>query len=118
MTSSCNRVYISLVKLDKEVKMKSYVCPRCNKEFSSRQGLWNHKQRCTEQSITAATPAREEPVVRTNNWGIPNMNNSSGAERQSKKNPKIQALVNAIINDSSTEKPLPRERTQVVPQKP
>ena len=29
---------------------KKYICPQCEKEFATRQSLWNHRQRCCGQS--------------------------------------------------------------------
>ena len=43
LVSSGRRVNISLVLIAKMVK--KYICPQCDKAFTTKQSLWRHKQK-------------------------------------------------------------------------
>ena len=87
---------------------------RCNNSFATRQSLWNYKQRCqsdqllTERkgslaitSFDEERPAVEQDVPRKLLW-----DDCAGlniATDKTSKNPKIQVLIDEIVNDGSTE---------------
>ena len=67
----------------------SYICTRCNTAFASRQSLWNHKQRCEGSQHVPAFIGQKRSSV------------GDGDEPTKPKNAKIQALVDAIVNDGT-----------------
>ena len=76
-------------------------CERCNKGFASYQTRWKHKLMCQGQSHNVNYPVGQkrstdiptESLERPNDDGLPKRS----------KNPKIQTLLDEIINDSSTD---------------
>lgn len=85
----------------------SYICDRCNKSLASRQSLWNHRQRCNGDVMKSSnmsdsmrtTPSNVTPAVgRKRSLDPPSL----GGEKKIK-NPKIQALLDAVIDDGITD---------------
>ena len=76
---------------------KKYICSQCDKEFATRQSLWKHKQkrRCSQQS--ARTSSQPPPTF------IGAAIEDSPLERRAK-NPRIQALIDEIVNDDDDSK--------------
>ena len=76
-------------------------CERCNKGFTSYQTLWKHKQMCQGQSYNVNYPVgqKRSADIPTESLERPN---GDGLSKRSK-NPKIQTLLDEIINDSSTD---------------
>jgi hypothetical protein len=102
---------------------KMVPCPHCSKIMRS-DNLKNHVKRhgrvVETSNFTAQQkrPRSSDILVFDERFAVKRPFETFHGSDKLPKNPKIQALVNEIINESSTEKPLPRERTQVLPQKP
>ena len=67
--------------------MKNYQCNQCDKIYASPQSLWNHKRRCK---------GRKEQIKDVSKF---NYTQQSMEPAKHLANPKIEALVDAIIND-------------------
>ena len=81
--------------------VKNYICPRCEKEFATRQSLWNHKQRCQGQSAPRkriVDDSYAEPKTYRDTTAVKRPIKSY-YESKPKKNPKIQNLLDEVIND-------------------
>ena len=78
--------------------MKLRICPECSETFANPQSLWNYKQRCRGQSSVSSNGTTVQPVPKKRLFHDTTSDNSI-------KNPRIRALTNEIINDTSTEKP-------------
>ena len=104
----------------------SYICDRCNKSLESSQSLWNHKQRCRAQKMFTGHIAegrcigvKTKPVYAKS---IPDSSIHTCApfpditKPKKKSNSKIEALVDAIINDDPDDavkdEPVSRKRTE------
>ena len=86
--------------------VKSHGCSKCDQIYASPQSLWNHKQRCqgnphVGENMMQVKVFQDAEQKRSTTSTFDGYNKPS-------QNPKIQALVNEIINDStSTAKSLP-----------
>ena len=65
-------------------------CQKCGKQLASSQSLWNHRQRCM----------RDDP---SDDIGRKRPSDYDGTTETRSKNPRIEALANAIINDTKDE---------------
>ena len=65
-------------------------CQKCGKQLASSQSLWNHRQRCM----------RDDP---SDYIGRKRPSDYGGTTETRSKNPRIEALANAIINDTKDE---------------
>ena len=97
------------------LKTSSHVCSRCNNSFATRKSLWNHKQRCQgDQSLigqkiprTSIIPTFRGYPPRIDHGAVsmspvgPMFTAAVDKSEKSSKNPKIQSLVDEILNDSS-----------------
>ena len=86
--------------------VKTHVCSKCNKLFAIPQSLWNHKQRCQ------GNPHVGENMMQEKGFQDAEQKRSTTSTfdgyNKPSKNQKIEALLDEIINDStSTAKPLP-----------
>ena len=83
--------------------VKSHVCSKCDKLLASPQSLWNHKQRCQ------GNPHVGENMMQEDGFQDANQKRSAistfDAYNKSSKNPKIRALLNEIINDTTSTNP-------------
>ena len=82
----------------------SNICNKCGKEMSSRQSLWNHKQRCADKSPLEVKedyfqPESVHDVVQ------------KSKKRKLVTNSKMQAFADEIINSNSKTKILPNLAT-------
>ena len=90
---------------------KKYICPGCEKEFATRQSLWNHKQRCLGKSAPRKrtfndsynVPAKSPPIYNVTPAAVKRPIGSSKAPRP--KNPKIENLLYEIMNDDPDRHP-------------
>ena len=99
--------------------VKKHGCPRCEKEFATRQSLWNHKQRCCGQTDTDKKNYRSVPynvpVKSSIRVRSPILSTSSdvssfnvGVEKETRStNPKIKSLLDEIINDDDPRRHVP-----------
>lgn len=102
----------------------SYICDRCNKSLASRQSLWNHRQRCkfskSNDSYKELLPrhinsnstrfdkkhhlAAIKPFKARQDTSIQTCSPFFDITKPTKKeNPRIQALIDAVINDGITD---------------
>ena len=88
-------------------KSSSHGCQRCNKTSASPRSLWNHKQRCRGQSHAeniSNNDIREQNVPRKRlRDDCAGLNDAADKTSKLPKNPKIQSLIDEIIDDGSTE---------------
>ena len=49
-----------LLTNEHHLKMKQYICPKCEKSLASSSSLWNHKQRCKKKSEEEVKPIESE----------------------------------------------------------
>ena len=108
----------------------SYICTKCAKSLASSQSLWNHKQRCKDTgerkrswNTDGLSEKHDDPTFinstysRTYNVPTPTTQPpptfnaaaaaAAGEESSVKRrltNPKIQALLNEIINDNDLDR--------------
>ena len=81
--------------------LKRFVCLKCGKELVNRHNLSPHKKNC--RSAPYNVPARSPILSRFPNVSAFN----AGVEKETRpKNPKIQVLLDEIMNESSTDKSL------------
>ena len=76
-------------------------CPTCNKGLASLQSLSNHKQRCTFGDTSFQPPTHQS------NAGVKRPNITVGSGKST--NPKIQALLDEIINDDDPKRNVPSQ---------
>ena len=78
--------------------VKKYICPQCDNEFASRQSLWKHKQkqRCHGQSARIPTQVPSTFIAAAVKESSPH--------KHRPKNPKIQALLDEIVNDCDSKR--------------
>ena len=90
-------------------------------EVSSQQSLWKHKQRCQGNPHVGENMMQEDGCQDANQ--IRSTTSTFAAYNKSSKNPKIRALLNEIINDTTStnpneEKASWKQSTTVLPSPP
>ena len=79
-----------------------YICTQCGKSLASSQSLWNHKQRCKDTGERRRCKQKLDDHTFTSTYPphvIPVVSNQSSGSYQAKTNPKVQSLLDAIINE-------------------
>ena len=73
------------------------ICQTCHKTYSSRQPLWNHKKYCKGETKHHSFLARSQ-------------NQQPSLVEKKPVNPKISALIDAIIDEEPSSKYLPKDK--------
>ena len=101
--------------------MSRYVCPTCEKTFANRHSLCRHKNHNCRGKGIAAPPdvGQKRPHVSSPRDSAKSTDGSKGAfspllSSRYDKNPKIQRLVDAVINDDTSKSVEEKEKKQEV----
>ena len=116
--NNCGRNYEKYSKLERHKNARNpcrpptHHCDSCNKGFASYQSLWKHKQKCQRPSHYINYPVGDKRPADILDHGTGGMShvdpmvNAAAAKESSlepprQKNPKIQMLLDEIINDGT-----------------
>ena len=99
-----------------ESSKKWHTCDRCSKKLSSYHSLWRHKKNCGSHpsyNVAAVSAIRGRSPLLSRSPDISTLN-ARVEKRSGSTNPKIQSLLDEIINDSSTDKSPPQAITKKI----
>ena len=83
---------------------KKYICPGCEKEFATRQSLWNHKQRCQRQYTPRNRVFDDYVDPKTYRSIVAVKSPMESPHKPMPENAKIRNLLNDIVNDDPDRK--------------
>ena len=110
--NNCGKTFEKYSKLERHNNARNpcrpptHHCDNCNKGFASYQSLWKHKQKCQGPSNYVNYPVGQKRPAHISTGSLeihPTFVAAAAAKESSlkprPKNPKIQTLLNEIIDD-------------------